>query len=343
MKRPSLFPRHAEERAGFTLLEVLAAIFLTSIVITFAVSFYIDLANASRRALERTRESLRGTAVVARIARDLSNASFVVKAEEADPLSHPWFFVAESRVAFDGADLIKFNARSQSPGVNTAHRSDLTQVAYQVEETQDGSLNLYRWSAPGIPLGFEPGYPSIDDDRSFIVAEGLGSLALRFLDVEGNWLPGWDSTQLEASAELPVAVEIDVSIWREGELDDWNHQEERHFVRRVILRQRPIDLNAMIRERDEAAANAAAKNAPGGLGGGGGGDPNNPFGNLGDRDNPDFPGGQGEATPGSVAECTRRNWSLCVERYGEGNCGVWSNVTQVPVGAFGIDLPWCQF
>ena len=45
---------------------------------------------------------------------------------------------------------------------------------------------------------------------------------------------------------------------------------------------------------------------------------------------------------GSVAECVRANWSVCVDRYGEGNCGVWSNVTSVPIGAFGIDLPWCN-
>jgi hypothetical protein len=45
---------------------------------------------------------------------------------------------------------------------------------------------------------------------------------------------------------------------------------------------------------------------------------------------------------GSVAECVRRNWQRCIDRYGEGNCDVWSNVDSVPIGAFGIDLPWCS-
>jgi type II secretory pathway component PulC len=45
---------------------------------------------------------------------------------------------------------------------------------------------------------------------------------------------------------------------------------------------------------------------------------------------------------GSVAECVQRNWQRCVDRYGEGNCDVWSNVDSVPIGAFGIDLPWCN-
>ncbi|HIL79912.1 MAG TPA: prepilin-type N-terminal cleavage/methylation domain-containing protein, partial [Myxococcales bacterium] len=45
-------------RFGFTLIEVMAAIFLTSMVITFAVSFYINLANISQAAIIRTRQTL---------------------------------------------------------------------------------------------------------------------------------------------------------------------------------------------------------------------------------------------------------------------------------------------
>jgi hypothetical protein len=38
------------------------------------------------------------------------------------------------------------------------------------------------------------------------------------------------------------------------------------------------------------------------------------------------------AFQGSVAECVLANWYRCIDRYGEGNCGVWSNVTSVPIG-----------
>ena len=75
--------------AGFTLIEVMAAIFLTSMVITFAVSFYLDLANASQSANIRARQALRAASAIDRVARDLANTAFIVKAEEADPLLHP--------------------------------------------------------------------------------------------------------------------------------------------------------------------------------------------------------------------------------------------------------------
>ncbi len=45
---------------------------------------------------------------------------------------------------------------------------------------------------------------------------------------------------------------------------------------------------------------------------------------------------------GSVAECVQANYASCVEQYGVGNCDVWLEVNVVPVGAFGIDLPWCN-
>lgn len=326
--------------AGFTLIEVMAAIFLTSMVITFAVSFYIDLANVSQSANLRTRQTLKATSAIERVARDLANTAFVVKAEETDPLSHPWAFVAESRFAFDGSDLIRFNSRSKAPGDGTYHDSDLLQIVYQAIDEEDGSLTLLRWSSPGLPAGQFADYPGVDDERNFLVAEGLGSFSLRFLDDNGQWLSAWDSSQLENSSELPIAVEIDVSVWQEEVEEDWseNNDGAQHFVKRVILHQRPLDLNEMIRERDEAEAKEEADSLSSGA-----------QANRAEADEQGSDPGQGDeffggevASQGSVAECVRSNWALCVERYGEGNCGVWSNVTSVPLGAFGIDIPWCQ-
>ena len=325
-------------RGGFTLMEVLAAIFLTSIVITFAVSFFISLSNSSQRAIDHTRESLQAVAVLDRVARDLANTALMVKAEDEDPLSHPWSFVAEGQATFDGSDAIKFNARSRSPNEETYHTSDLVQVSYQVLDEEDGSLTLYRWSSPGLPFGQEPGYPSLDDPRTFMVAEGLDSFSLRFLDDEGEWLTSWDSTQVEKSGELPRVVEIDVSMWSEEKEETWSEDGQRHFLRQVVLRQRPLDLNEMILKRDEESVGSAA----GGAGVGGG---SSAQGDLGDLDDQVSGDGEFEGAPapaGSVADCIRRNWSACVAAHNEGSCGAWANATKVPLGAFGIDLPWCQ-
>jgi prepilin-type N-terminal cleavage/methylation domain-containing protein len=318
---------------GFTLIEVLAAVFLTSMVITFAVSFYIDLANLSQRAIARTRENLQAASALDRIGRDLANTAFWLKAEEADPFTHPWSFQAESRFSFDGSDTIRFNTRSKSPGEGTFHDSDLLQVVYQVTSEEDGSLTLFRWSSPGLPVAYEGGYPSVDDERSFVVSEGLASLTLRFLGSEGEWLPSWDSSQLENSEAIPIAVEIDISIWNGEDSEDWNNEDQKHFTKQVVLHQRPVDLNEMIRKRDEANADQSG----GGLGANQRGANGESSSDESDPNGDDFFGG-GAADPGSVAECVRSNWAACVERMGEARCGPAANATSVPVGSFGIDL-----
>ena len=322
---------------GFTLIEVLAAVFLTSMVITFAVSFYIDLANLSQRAIARTRENLQAASALDRIGRDLANTAFWLKAEEADPFTHPWSFQAESRFSFDGSDTIRFNTRSKSPGEGTFHDSDLLQVVYQVTSEEDGSLTLFRWSSPGLPVSYEGGYPSVDDERSFVVSEGLGSLTLRFLGSEGEWVSSWDSSQLENSEALPIAVEIDISIWKEQDSEDWNDEDQKHFTKQVVLYQRPVDLNEMIRKRDEAEANANGDQAGGGLAANQRGANGESSSDGSDPNGDDFFGG-GAASPGSVAECVRSNWGACLERWGEARCGPAATATSVPVDSFGIDL-----
>ncbi|HIL02099.1 MAG TPA: prepilin-type N-terminal cleavage/methylation domain-containing protein [Myxococcales bacterium] len=324
---------------GFTLIEVLAAVFLTSMVITFAVSFYIDLANLSQRAIARTRENLQAASALDRIGRDLANTAFWLKAEEDDPFTHPWSFQAESRFSFDGSDTIRFNTRSKSPGEGTFHDSDLLQVVYQVTSEEDGSLTLFRWSSPGLPVAYEGGYPSVDDERSFVVSEGLGSLTLRFLGSGGEWVSSWDSSQLENSEALPIAVEIDISIWNEEDSENWNDEDKKHFTKQVVLYQRPVDLNEMIRKRDEAEANA--NQAGGGLASNqrrangessrDGSDPNNPNAN-------DFFGGA-KPPKGSMGDLIQKpgNWELCVAAVGAARCGLMST-SHEPPSTFGIDL-----
>ena len=65
--------------SGFTLIEVMAVIFLTALVLGVALDYYYDLSNASQRAMDRTREVRRATAILDRVARDLQSATLVTK------------------------------------------------------------------------------------------------------------------------------------------------------------------------------------------------------------------------------------------------------------------------
>lgn len=243
--------RAAHGQAGFTLIEVLAAVLLTGIVITGAVAFQINLSNATQVATEATRETRQAVGVLDRLARELESAYLIVKPEETDPLEHPWLFVAEDRNPGDGADRLKFSSRGLRPRGTDQPVGDLGIVVYMLEAGEDDNYELLRWSRPGLPDRLDRDFPSPNDDGVFVVATGLAHFGLRFSDDQGAWVDEWDSSTLVESGELPVSVEIAVALADPDGLDgDGFETEPMLYRRQVILPVRPIDLVAQIQGRD---------------------------------------------------------------------------------------------
>ena len=131
MKTPS---RHSTP--GFTLIEVMAVVFLTALVLGVALDYYYNLSNASQRAMDRTQEVRRATAILDRVARDLESATLVMKPSGKDRLSHPWIFLGENRVVAKGSDRVKFVTRGYRPKrlSKDRHESDLAMRTYSLEE-----------------------------------------------------------------------------------------------------------------------------------------------------------------------------------------------------------------
>jgi type II secretion system protein J len=236
---------------GFTLIEVLAVVALTSIVIGIALDFYIDLSNASTRASEHTREVRRATALLDRLARDFESAVLVTKPPEVDPLAHRWHFQTESRHAREGSDQLKFVTRNHTPPGDESHESDLSVISYGVRRSFDGeTLELMRWSSPRLPEDWDDRVPVDEADGAQLMADGLTSFGVRFLSLDGEWSDEWDSTQVLHSSDLPRAVEIQVALAEESDAEDG---EPSVLSRRVLLPVRPIDLGVLLDPKLAAA------------------------------------------------------------------------------------------
>ncbi|MGH7338099.1 MAG: type II secretion system protein GspJ, partial [Myxococcota bacterium] len=256
--------RRANARSGFTLFEVLGVVLVTALLLGAAISFFLNLTRQAARATESTREVRRAAALVDRIAADLEHTLLVKKPADADPLSRPWLFVAESRYALPGAqrgsDQLKF-IRRDLPRSSDGPASDLAMVAYTLERSEDDSnFELRRWSTPELPESLDREFPRSDDPDSLLVADDLSYFALRFLDETGEWKDRWDSTQLVDSSELPIAVEIEVALAASAEspsdADPELDVEPIHYARAVELPLRPIDLAALLDPEDEQGAAA---------------------------------------------------------------------------------------
>lgn len=242
------------DKGGFTLLEVLAVVLLTGVVLGIALRFYVNLSRASTRAADHTRDIRHATALLDRMARDFEGAILVRKPADVDPLSHPWLFLAESQYSDSGADEIKFVTRSHQPRRSETHESDLSVVSYLVRRNDEDALELLRWSSPRLPEGLDRSFPREDEPGAELLADGLASFGVTFLNEEGTWSDSWDSSQLIESSELPVAVEIAVAMATGDPYDD---EERTPFRRRVLLPVRPLDLELLLNPEDTLTGGGA--------------------------------------------------------------------------------------
>jgi prepilin-type N-terminal cleavage/methylation domain-containing protein len=257
-------------RRGFTLLEMMAVVLLTGIVLSAAVRFYIQLSIANRAALERVRGERRTVSILDRIARDLEAAVLVKKPEETDPVEFPWLFLAADEGSF-GATRLKFATRGRVARGDLPE-SDFEIVAYWLAEGADGTLDLMRWSHPHLPERLDATFPRNDDPEVFVLAHGVAEFGVRLLSDTGEMTAAWDSSQLVRSSMLPMGAEITLVLFPENEDGSVKDPDAVEALaaeaepalptsRWAFLHMRPIDLAAQ-RNPDEDGDGAALDDEP---------------------------------------------------------------------------------
>jgi prepilin-type N-terminal cleavage/methylation domain-containing protein len=237
-----------KRRAGFSLIEVLAVVVLTGLVLGVAINFYLDLTHASEAALLRTRNARRAAMLLDRVSRDLESAVLVRKPDEVDPLAHPWLFLAEADDVDAGAQRLKFVSRAHRPQSPDLPESDLELVAWMLEPGQRNDFELHRWSAAHLPESLDRSFPRLEETQ--VVASGIAAFGVRLQADDGSWLSRWDSSLLGDTSELPLAAEISVSLF----VDEESDLTDGPYIRRVLLPLRPLDLQAMLEAGDGESA-----------------------------------------------------------------------------------------
>jgi len=236
----SATPAQTRRSPGFTLIEVLAVVLLTGIVLAVAIDFYRDLAHASQAAVVRAGNARRAAVLLDRVARDLQSAVLVKKPQGTDPLADPWIFLAEADQTDLGADRIKFVSRGRRPRSTESPESDLEMVAWILDRGPDDELELRRWSQPNLPEGLDRSFPPRDDTET--VATDLAAFGVRFQADDGSWVSRWDSSTLTNASQLPVAAEISVTLYEDADSDATDGP----YLRRVLLPLRPLDLDQQL-------------------------------------------------------------------------------------------------
>jgi hypothetical protein len=251
--------RRGPRETGFTLIEVLAVVFLTSLVLGVAVSFYTDLSNANNRAATLTRDLRHATAILDRIARDFQGTMYATVPAGEDPLYHGWRFLGEEGGDL-GADRVLFVTTNHRLRTSDVHHSDYAAVAYLTRQGEDDTLELLRSSRPHRPEGGGLELPFEDDESLMLLAEGVHSFGVKFLADTGEQFSSWDSNSLVQSNQLPRAVEISLALEPDDRAGDEFDEAPEIFRRLVLLPMPAVDLVALL---DPLAAGAAGNDGTG--------------------------------------------------------------------------------
>jgi hypothetical protein len=245
-----------ERAAGFTVIEVLGAVFLALVVLTLVSGIFSENGRQRAVASERLRTETAAATALDRIAEDLEATILMSRPAGGDPRDHPWRFVAEDPGEL-GARALRFQTQNVSRANLAEHASTRVDVAYYLteEETDETGgeprFTLWRWQSLRPPSEPTLRWPEPEDPGSARLAEGLADFGVRLVDAEGGVVDEWDSTFAVDDAPLPLGAEISVVLYRtarDGEAEPGVLEVPGDVHERSIslAMPRPIDLSALI-------------------------------------------------------------------------------------------------
>jgi type II secretory pathway component PulJ len=256
-------------RMGFSMIEVMGAVLLTSIVISIAVAFQINLGSATQNARERLRSQRQAVALLDRMSRDIAGTYFIApRITNGAPESTPWIFLTiqdflDEGLTSDSSNAIKFVTRNYVPQDIDGHSSDLAVVAYYVEP-QEGrpGYQLMRYRSTHMPITYDPSFPQADAPNTDVVGEDIASFKIRVINQTGGVDPKWSSIRKSGQLALPLGVKLEISMLTTDEIiaaeldedfeipierdeEDGEDGEEdgdrKTFAKTVMLPLRPLD------------------------------------------------------------------------------------------------------
>lgn len=204
-------PINQLDSKGFTLLEVLIAVFIFAAVLsiiftsytgTFRIitetETYADIYGKARIALEKMQEDLESAYI---FGMEKTSGFEEGTAQSAQ-------FVGEDKdINGKGADTIRFLSRAHIVLTEEDIDTGIAEIVYYVKENEDeDTLTLYRSDTPGFAKSLEK------NTGGLVLCEGLSSVDFKYYSANTGEFDNWDSTEEEFKNRLPDMVSIKLSF-----------------------------------------------------------------------------------------------------------------------------------
>jgi len=188
-----------QPRGGFTLVEILIAIFILGLVMATVYVSYSGILKVSREMEEENNIYKMARTSMNRMIKDLSSlqanaGSFDFRAEKRTLNNKEFYYLS-----FWSASHLAFSENEEEGRPAT--------ISYYVQEDEDGeNYSLWRSDVTGAK-------PDKEETQlgEFIICRKIDSWKLRFYDSTGREMESWDSSSLtEQKGKAPASVKIEL-------------------------------------------------------------------------------------------------------------------------------------
>jgi len=231
-----LIKKSSISRKGFTLLEILIAMFIFAVVLTTIFSSYTGTFRIIDETESRADIYAMARTVLIRMQEDLESIHFKETGSsesEESSLERATFLGENKEINGRDADTLRFLSRAHLIFDEEDENPGVAEISYYVSENEgEDSLTLYRSDRPELEA------PQEEGTGGLILCDGLFSVSVTYHDADGEMHENWDSSEDEFKRKLPVMVSILLEF-----LNIRNVEKPYKFMTRVAL--------PMARERHE--------------------------------------------------------------------------------------------
>ncbi len=197
---------------GFTLIEVLVALFIFSIVVTLVFTSFKEIAFSARIVKDSSEDYEMLNNCLIRMTSDLES----VFVHQKPGYIEPGFNSEPDAYRFEGGGeaaggtvfpLIRFTSLAHLP-VNRDKRQGIAEIVYYVDSTEDGEYLLRRSDRISFEKEFEK------SKKHPVLCRRIKKMSVQYFDSEGESYDDWDSESDEYGFATPAHVAVTIEAGR---------------------------------------------------------------------------------------------------------------------------------
>ena len=203
----SMNRRSQKNHPGFTLLEILIAMFILAVVLSTIFTSYTGTVRIVDETEHEAEIYVMARIALERIIQDLESAYISTSKKLTEPeggaVQQAGFVGEDKEINGISADTLSFLSSAHLILGEEEGGSEVAEIAYRVSESENmGSLVLYRADTTE--------FEKVSEEKTdgAILCEGLFSVNFTYTDADGEVYENWDSGEEKFKDRMPVMVSI---------------------------------------------------------------------------------------------------------------------------------------